>query len=325
MTKRGPGRPKVRPDPKGLGRTELADRLGVGVKTVDKWLREGVPVAERRDGRVYFDVAAVEAWREDFEAQPKAPAVAPRLHPSDVRYVERSKAAEIRSLNFATKTGAAIHVDDLNRVFADSVTVLNARLNAVPSMVGNYILEHDNAAAILTPIANELADGIDFDKLERWPEPAPFVSDEAEPDPFADTEFDGDSLYKPVLPAADPQAQFAAAKVREHDSILGGLRDNLIAHGDAMRILSELADDMRAVVRKLPARVAKRLREGDSPGFADAVLMFEIERTKADCIECVPGAKCEWRARLEAPRRDNDKCGLESITEDVDGDPDLES
>lgn len=320
MTKhKGPGRPKVRPEPNGIGRTELADRLKVGVKTVDKWLRAGVPVAERRDGRVYFDVAAVIAWREAFEAQAHAPAVAPRLHPSDPRYQERSKAAEIRSLKFATKTGAAIHADTLNKVFADSVTQLGARLSAVPSMVGP--MTYDDVVSILTPIAAELVASIDFDNLERWPEPALVVADETEPDPFADTEFDGDANYKPVLPASDPQAQFAIAKVHEHDATLASLRDNLIAYPDAMTILRELADDMRAVVSKLPARVTKRLRDGDAPEFFDSVLLFEIERTKADCIECVPGAKCKWRDTIEAPRRHADADQSDDF-ESVDGDSD---
>lgn len=313
------GRPKTLPEPKGIGRAALANRLGVNVKTVDKWLREGCPVAERRHGLVYFDPAAVIAWRDDFEAQPKAPAVAPRLHPSDPRYQERSKAAEIRSLNFAAKTGAAIHADNLNSVFADSVTALNARLNSVLSMVGADVVTHGNAPAFLNPVVDEIAASIDFDSLERWPEPLPFNTDEAEPDEFADTEFEGDTNYKPVLPASDPQAQFAAAKVREHDAILGRLRDNLIAYPDAMRVLRELGDDIRATVRKLPARVAKRLRDGDAPEFADAVLLYEIERLKADLIECVPGAKCEWRGTLEAPRR-VDAARSESETEIVDGD-----
>lgn len=301
MTKRGPGRPKTRPEPKGIGRAALAERHGVNVKTVDKWMREGLPVAERRAGLIYFDPATADSWIEEFESRPAPIPVAPVLHPSDIRHRERSLASEIRRINFGLKAGQLIRPEfvasEAGAAFAD----LNARLNSLPSLVAADALTADNAIAMLAPVMEVIASDFDIDSDSRWPKPSiSIVPDDSEDEDATEFEPEPAVTFKPVLPDSDPQAQFAAAKVAEHEAALTDLR-NCITHGDAMEMARTISSGVRRELARLPARVAKQLRPGDPFEFVDATLAYAADATKAAILRNV--FKTEPEFELVKPKR----------------------
>lgn len=273
--KRGPGRPRSVPKPEGLDRTACAHHFDVNVKTVDRWLREGVPCT-RYNGRVFFDVEAVAEWREDFESQQREPGQAQVLHPSDPRHIEKTAAAKVKTLRLALEVGAMLDGAALQDRLARDVADLNSRINAIPSMVGDLsALTRDNAEAILAGAVDfALADFTPDDPI-HFPECPFVVEDEADPDEFED------HSWMPLLPASDPRAAIARANAHKHLAELKALQESCFPVEYAQRRTVEFAERIREGFRSMPAKIAARLAPGRNDfAYVRAVIGYESDVVK---------------------------------------------
>lgn len=269
--KRGPGRPRSAPKPEGLDRTACAHHFNVPVKTVDKWLREGVPVT-RHNGRVYFDPVKVEAWREDYEAQQREPAQAAVLHPSDPRFQEKEAAARVKLYTHALEVGYMVRIEDLRPGVADAFAHLNSMVSTIPAIVGDLTaLNRTNAESVLGPAVEHVLSDFKPDHVRNFPEPREIVHDEPEPDEFEERN------YMPVL-SSGPQAAIARANARRHLAELDTLQRSCITVVDVRRMLAEKCNAIRAELRAMPAKIAARLAPGDnSREYVRACIHYESD------------------------------------------------
>lgn len=317
-TKNKGGRPRSVPKPQGIDRTALAHHCSVNVKTVDKWLRDGVPCT-RYNGRVFFDVDAVVKWREEQDANPVEPVRAAVLHPDDPRYRERSAAAHVKAFKIALEQGNLVPLRSAVDRMHEGLANLNSRLNALSGMAGDLsLMTRDNARATLAPLVEELLE--DFattDAEETWPDSA-----------FAPPVYDDDAeafearTYQPILGAGDPRAQFALMQAAAHERDLERLQRTSLAIDDVRRIMREQCDKVRAVVRKIPGRVAKRLGDEHPGHVVREAILYEIDAAKHEAVSAL-GAKPTWKPSppTTPDEMEDDDCNVsgefESEPEDV--------
>jgi hypothetical protein len=302
MAKR-PGRPRKQSEPEGASLREAAAHFGVARKTLLRWLDEGMPSTLYNERR-FIDLTAAEEWKAANDAtEAETVAQAPQYHPDDIRSKERTLAARIRSTRFGIKCGQLIEADRAEREYTHALTLLNASVNGLASMVFD-IITADNAVRILQPVADEVAEGFTLDNPDKWPAPMTLTLDEAEP-VLPDNEFEGAALpiFKPVLPLNSGEGKFAAAKVREHEAAMDSLRA-VAPYGNFMTKLAADCAGIREIVRKIPAHVAKLIQDDDSQDYIDDLIRYAADAAKKTIIESVLKTPCTWK--LERPRRASD-------------------
>lgn len=122
-------------------RLVLASILGVNVRTIDKFMDDGMPVAVRGKGgqASQYDVRDCVQW---YVARERAALMGDGegLSPHKERALLNRKQVEEIELRLKTKRGELVPADEASRDFAECAANVKARMRRVPSSVADRIV-----------------------------------------------------------------------------------------------------------------------------------------------------------------------------------------
>jgi len=135
---------------KVLNRTELAEFCGVSLVTIDNWVREGCPYVSRPvrrgAGQWEFSPGAVFQWRVDKERKSALGEVA-EIDESEARRRKLAAEAGLAELELHLANGAAVKIQDQEKVWVQMVGAARARLLSLPSKLGRLLAIELEASA----------------------------------------------------------------------------------------------------------------------------------------------------------------------------------
>jgi phage terminase Nu1 subunit (DNA packaging protein) len=137
-------------------RQQTADTIGVDVKTLDRWVKDGCPVA-RRGGRGVewgFSIPDVVRWWGDRRA-----AEAAADEPDDLHEIElRTKRALMlkAELELAKAKGEVAAVAEFEKVQTKAMAAIRARVMQVPQRVVMRLVGETNETKIKSRLSEEL-------------------------------------------------------------------------------------------------------------------------------------------------------------------------
>lgn len=152
-----------------FNRAETASHMGVNVTTLDRWVKEGCPVAQRGSRGIEwaFDLPDVVRWYGNRRAAEAASDV-----PDDIMEVElRTKRAIMlkAELELAKAKGDVAAVSEFERVQAKAMASIRARVMNVPQRVVMRLLGERDEAVFKSLLSDELRTALESaaeDELE---------------------------------------------------------------------------------------------------------------------------------------------------------------
>lgn len=139
-----------------LNRAALADHFGVSLPTVDRWIKDGMPVKQRgaRGIEWKFDLAACIAWWGDRRARDAAGDA-----PGDLAEIEKrtAQAKMLRAeLELAKERGEVAPIRDFERAWAKAFAQIRANIMNVPQRVVIQLLGETDEAIFKEKMRTEL-------------------------------------------------------------------------------------------------------------------------------------------------------------------------
>jgi phage terminase Nu1 subunit (DNA packaging protein) len=147
--------------PKRLNRAETAEHMGVNPTTLDRWVREGCPVAERGSRGIewQFDLPAVIKWWGNRRADEAA-----ATDTNDMMEIElRTKRAIMlkAELELAKAKGEVASVREFEKVQSKAMAAIRARVMNVPQRVAMRLLGETNETAFKARLSEELRSALE--------------------------------------------------------------------------------------------------------------------------------------------------------------------
>jgi phage terminase Nu1 subunit (DNA packaging protein) len=138
-----------------LNRAGLAEHMGISLPTVDRWVKEGMPVMQRgaRGVEWAFDLADVIRWWGDRKAEAAAGKI------DDVQEIEKRTARakmETAELALAKERGLVAPIREFERAQAAAFAQIRANVMNVPQRVVVQLLGETNEAAFKKILRGEL-------------------------------------------------------------------------------------------------------------------------------------------------------------------------
>jgi phage terminase Nu1 subunit (DNA packaging protein) len=142
-------------------RAEAAELMGVNPTTLDRWVKEGCPVAERGSRGVEwkFDIPALVKWWGDRRA-----AQAAEDEPGDMMEIElRTKRAQMlkAELELAKAKGEVGAVREFELVQSKAMAAVRARVMNVPQRVVMRLLGETNETTFKARLTEELRNALE--------------------------------------------------------------------------------------------------------------------------------------------------------------------
>jgi phage terminase Nu1 subunit (DNA packaging protein) len=139
-----------------LNRSDLADHMGISMPTVDRWVKDGMPVDVRgRQGVQWsFDLADVIRWRIDRAAKDAAADA-----PDDLAQIEKRTAQAkmlTAELDLAKKRGEVAPIADFERAQAKAFAQIRANVMNVAQRVVIQLLGETDEARFKEVLKGEL-------------------------------------------------------------------------------------------------------------------------------------------------------------------------
>lgn len=140
-----------------LNRSDIARHMGVSLPTIDRWVKEGMPVVERggRGVQWLFDLPDVIRWWGDRRAKDAAGDV-----PDDLAEIEKrtAKAKMLQAeLALARDRGEVAPIRDFERAQAKVFAEIRANVMNVAQRVVVQLLGESNEAVFKQKLKAELA------------------------------------------------------------------------------------------------------------------------------------------------------------------------
>jgi len=282
--------PKRKSESQGASLREAAAALGMTRAALLKMIDKGLPSTLVRERRM-VNIDAARAWLTEHEATAVVDArtVLP-LSPDDPRAKRDRASARLKAYKLAEDQGLMIPVVDIAARHGRALTDFNSALKSVPAMIANDIptMVRGNAVARIAPAIEDALRMVDSDDEEctnAWPQPSPIVIDF----PSDDSEDEFES-HAPLLSPRDDRAVLANTQAAKYGAEADALARSLITYEDAVRILAEKCEAVRARFRKVPALVAARLApDHNAPPFVIACIVYEVDRARLDCGGSIDG------------------------------------
>lgn len=138
-----------------LNRAGLAEHMGISLPTVDRWVKEGMPVMQRgaRGVEWAFDLAEVIRWWGDRKAEAAAGKI------DDVAEIEKRTARakmEQAELALAKDRNLVAPIRDFERAQAAVFAAIRANVMNVPQRVVIQLLGESNEAVFKQKLRAEL-------------------------------------------------------------------------------------------------------------------------------------------------------------------------
>lgn len=141
-----------------LNRTEMADYLGIGMPTLDDWVRRGCPVVRRGGrGRAWaFNSADVLAWREsDIRAEAQASTADATVE--ELRRRKLRAETEQAELDLAKAKAQVVPIEQFDRALAKAFGEVRANLrNVLPGRAARRLLGETNETRIKAVLLEEV-------------------------------------------------------------------------------------------------------------------------------------------------------------------------
>lgn len=139
-----------------LNRSSLAEHIGVSLPTIDRWVKEGMPVVQRgtRGTQWIFDLPDVIRWYGQRAAESAA-----GENLTDLAEIERRTAhakMEMAELELATKRGEVAAIRDFERAQAKAFAEIRTNVMNVPQRVVLQLLGETNETEFKTKLRAEL-------------------------------------------------------------------------------------------------------------------------------------------------------------------------
>lgn len=139
-----------------LNRGQLADHMGISLPTVDRWVKEGMPVEQRgqRGVQAVYDLADVIRWRIDRAAKDAAADA-----PDDLAAIEKRTAQAkmlTAELELAKKKGEVAPIRDFERVQAKVFAQIRANVMNVPQRCVIQLLGETDETTFKDKLRKEL-------------------------------------------------------------------------------------------------------------------------------------------------------------------------
>lgn len=143
-----------------LNRSDIADHMGISLPTVDRWVKEGMPVVQRggRGVQWIFDLADVIRWRVE-RATKDANADAP----DDLSAIEKRTAqAKMHQaeLALAKDRGEVATIRDFERAQAKAFAEIRANVMNVPQRVVLRLLGETDETTFKQVLRAELTEAL---------------------------------------------------------------------------------------------------------------------------------------------------------------------
>jgi phage terminase Nu1 subunit (DNA packaging protein) len=144
-----------------LNRADTAEAMGVNVTTIDRWVKEGCPVAQRGSRGVEwaFDLPALIRWWGDRRA-----ADAEADAPDDLLEIEkRTKQAAMfkAELELAKARGEVASVREFELAQSRAMAAIRARVMNVPQRVVTQLLGETDATKFKDKLKGELREALE--------------------------------------------------------------------------------------------------------------------------------------------------------------------
>lgn len=157
-----------------VNRKGIAELQGVSLPTIDAWVREGMPVAEKggRGVGYKFNPAAVTEWRIDRETK-KSRAAKGKQSESELKRRKLAAEADMQELKTALFREELCKQDDLVADIQNDLAKVRARLLAIPNRAAPAVVGGDEREArkTLTDLIHEALDELSTVSLEEFFEP----------------------------------------------------------------------------------------------------------------------------------------------------------
>lgn len=140
-----------------LNRAEIARHIGVSLPTVDRWVKEGMPVMQRGSRGVEwaFDLVEVIRWYGDRRAKDASGDA-----PDDIAQIEK-RTAQAKMLGFelelARKRGEVAPIREFERAQAKAFAEVRANILNVPQRVVIQLLGETRESVFKDVLRKELA------------------------------------------------------------------------------------------------------------------------------------------------------------------------
>lgn len=144
-----------------VNRSKLISILGVAPATVDKWIKDGMPIAQKGNRRLgyRFNTAAVITWiRQRDVALATGSADAISFDASKAREMEAR--AKLREIELERKSGEFIHVDAAADNYVNRLGVVRSRLMAIPGRVAQPLSLVSDPAEVGDVVRHEIDDAL---------------------------------------------------------------------------------------------------------------------------------------------------------------------
>lgn len=143
-----------------LNRAGLAEHLAVSLPTIDRWVKDGMPVVQRGSRGVEwtFDLAEVIRWRIE-----RATSEATAGAPTDVEEIEKRAASakmQMAELDLAKKRGEVADVRDFERAWARMLAEIQVKVMNVPQRVVIQLLGETNETLFKQKLKAELTQAL---------------------------------------------------------------------------------------------------------------------------------------------------------------------
>jgi terminase small subunit / prophage DNA-packing protein len=147
--------------PRHLNKAETADHLGVDTTTIDRWVRQGCPVAQRGSRGIEwrFDLPAVVRWYGDHRADQAA-----ATETNDIMEIElRTRRAMMlkAELELAKAKGEVATVREFERVQSKAMAAIRARVMLVPQRVAMRLLGETHETTFKARLSEELRNALE--------------------------------------------------------------------------------------------------------------------------------------------------------------------
>lgn len=144
-----------------FNRAETASAMGVNVTTLDRWVKEGCPVAQRGSRGIewVFELPEVVRWygnRRATEAQEDAP--------NDLMEIELRKERALMlkaELELAKAKGDVAPLKEFEKVQAKAMAEIRARIMNVPQRVVMRLLGESDESKFKNLLADELREALE--------------------------------------------------------------------------------------------------------------------------------------------------------------------
>lgn len=177
---------------KVVNRAELAEICGVSVVTIDNWVRDGAPFVRRPVrkgvGQWEFSPGAVVQWRIDRERQSALGDLA-QIDEMEARRRKLAAEAGLAELELQKANGAAVAIEDQERIWVQMVGAARAKLLSIPTKLGPSL-----AIEVDAVVCQAMVDGAITEALTELSGFDPAAVEEVEDDVLGDQQRIQDEL-----------------------------------------------------------------------------------------------------------------------------------